>query len=37
VGSGPSALPALRLLQAVQDAWDARYGARSIPGRPLVH
>jgi 2-hydroxy-4-carboxymuconate semialdehyde hemiacetal dehydrogenase len=33
--SGPSALPAMRVLQAVQDEWDARYGARAIPGRPL--
>jgi 2-hydroxy-4-carboxymuconate semialdehyde hemiacetal dehydrogenase len=33
--SGPSVLPAMRVLQAVQDAWDAEYGAQSIPGRPL--
>lgn len=33
--SGPSVLPAMRTLQAVQDDWDARYGARSLPGRPL--
>jgi 2-hydroxy-4-carboxymuconate semialdehyde hemiacetal dehydrogenase len=33
--SGPSVLPAMRVLQAVQDAWDRRHGARSIPGRPL--
>ena len=33
--SGPSVLAAMRVLQAVQDEWDARYGARSIPGRPL--
>ena len=35
LASGPSVLPAMRVLQAVQDDWDARYGARSIPGRPL--
>ena len=34
--SGPSVLPAMRVLQAAQDDWDARYGARSIPGRPLT-
>jgi 2-hydroxy-4-carboxymuconate semialdehyde hemiacetal dehydrogenase len=33
--SGPSVLPAMRVLQAAQDDWDAGYGARSIPGRPL--
>ncbi|MBI3507881.1 MAG: Gfo/Idh/MocA family oxidoreductase [Proteobacteria bacterium] len=33
--SGPSVLPAMRILQNVQDEWDARYGAQSIPGRPL--
>ena len=33
--SGPSVLPTMRVLQQVQDQWDARYGARSIPGRPL--
>ncbi|MGH7057406.1 MAG: Gfo/Idh/MocA family protein [Acetobacteraceae bacterium] len=32
--SGPSVLPAMRVLQTVQDAWDARYGARAIAGRP---
>jgi 2-hydroxy-4-carboxymuconate semialdehyde hemiacetal dehydrogenase len=32
--SGPSVLPAMRVLQAVQDDWDRRYGAREIPGRP---
>lgn len=35
LASGPSVLPAMRVLQAVQDEWDARHGARSIPGRPL--
>jgi 2-hydroxy-4-carboxymuconate semialdehyde hemiacetal dehydrogenase len=35
LASGPSVLPAMRVLQSVQDAWDARYGAQSIPGRPL--
>ncbi len=33
--TGASALPAMRVLQAVQDRWDTRYGAQSIPGRPL--
>ncbi len=36
LASGPSVLPAMRVLQQVQDQWDARYGARSIPGRPLA-
>jgi 2-hydroxy-4-carboxymuconate semialdehyde hemiacetal dehydrogenase len=35
LASGPSVLPAMRVLQQVQDEWDARYGARSLPGRPL--
>jgi 2-hydroxy-4-carboxymuconate semialdehyde hemiacetal dehydrogenase len=35
LASGPSVLPAMRVLQTVQDEWDARHGARSIPGRPL--
>ena len=34
LASGPSVLPAMRILQAVQDDWDARYGAQSVPGRP---
>ena len=34
LASGPSVLPAMRVLQSVQDRWDARFGARSIPGRP---
>jgi hypothetical protein len=25
----------MRVLQAAQDAWDARHGAQPIPGRPL--
>ncbi|HVX98660.1 MAG TPA: Gfo/Idh/MocA family oxidoreductase [Pseudorhodoplanes sp.] len=32
---GASVLPAMRVLQSVQDSWDAKYGAQSIPGRPL--
>ena len=28
-------LPAVQIQQEVQDAWGARYGARSIPDRPL--
>lgn len=35
LASGPSVLPAMRVLQAVQDQWDQQYGARSIPGRPI--
>ena len=35
LASGPSVLPAMRVLQAVQDQWDAQYDARSIPGRDL--
>jgi len=35
LASGPSVLPAMRVLQAAQDDWDARHGARAIPGRPL--
>ncbi len=35
LAAGPSVLPAMRVLQAVQDGWDARHGARAIPGRPL--
>lgn len=30
-----SALPAMRIIDQVQGAWDARYGARPLPGRPL--
>ncbi|MFO1067040.1 MAG: Gfo/Idh/MocA family oxidoreductase [Geminicoccaceae bacterium] len=30
-----SVLPAMRVLQAVQDQWDAVHGARSLPGRAL--
>jgi 2-hydroxy-4-carboxymuconate semialdehyde hemiacetal dehydrogenase len=32
--SGPSVLPAMRVLQQVQDDWDRRHGPQSIPGRP---
>jgi 2-hydroxy-4-carboxymuconate semialdehyde hemiacetal dehydrogenase len=35
LASGPSVLPAMRVLQSVQDAWDAQNGAQSISGRPL--
>lgn len=35
LASGPSVLPAMRILQAVQDQWDHQYGSQSIPGRPL--
>jgi 2-hydroxy-4-carboxymuconate semialdehyde hemiacetal dehydrogenase len=33
LASGPSVLPAMAVLQAVQDGWDARWGAMDIPGR----
>ena len=32
--TGPSVLPAMRVLQQVQDDWDRRYGKQPIPGRP---
>lgn len=32
---GRAVLPALHVLQGIQDAWDKRHGARAIPGRPL--
>ena len=35
LASGPSVLPAMRVLQAAQDGWDATHGAQAIPGRPL--
>ena len=35
LASGPSVVNSMRILQAVQDEWDARHGARSIPGRPI--
>jgi 2-hydroxy-4-carboxymuconate semialdehyde hemiacetal dehydrogenase len=31
--TGASVLPAMRMLQVVQDAWDARFGTHSLPGR----
>ncbi|MBI1775745.1 MAG: Gfo/Idh/MocA family oxidoreductase [Proteobacteria bacterium] len=36
VASGPSVLPAMRVLQAVQNEWDRQHGARPLPGRPLA-
>jgi 2-hydroxy-4-carboxymuconate semialdehyde hemiacetal dehydrogenase len=33
--SGESVLPVMRLLQHVQDQWDAQHGRHSIPGRTL--
>jgi 2-hydroxy-4-carboxymuconate semialdehyde hemiacetal dehydrogenase len=33
--TGESVLPAMRVLQAAQDRWDARYGVHSLPGRPV--
>lgn len=30
-----SVLPAMRVLQRVQDVWDLRHGPRDLPGRPL--
>jgi 2-hydroxy-4-carboxymuconate semialdehyde hemiacetal dehydrogenase len=35
IANGASVIPAMRVLQQVQDQWDAKYGARAIPGRPL--
>lgn len=35
LADGPSVLPAMRVLQAAQDGWDTRHGARALPGRPL--
>jgi len=35
LADGPSVLPAMRVLQAAQDDWDTRHGARDLPGRPL--
>ncbi len=35
LADGPSVLPAMRVLQAAQDDFDARHGARALPGRPL--
>ncbi|MGI9334380.1 MAG: Gfo/Idh/MocA family protein [Gammaproteobacteria bacterium] len=32
---GAAVLPAMRVLEQVQSQWDARHGARSLPGRPL--
>jgi 2-hydroxy-4-carboxymuconate semialdehyde hemiacetal dehydrogenase len=32
---GESVLPAMRILQAAQDRWDARHGEQSLPGRPV--
>jgi 2-hydroxy-4-carboxymuconate semialdehyde hemiacetal dehydrogenase len=34
--TGRSVLPAMAVLEQVQRAWDARYGAQSLPGRPLT-
>lgn len=33
--TGESVLPAMRVLQVVQDQWDQRHGSQPIPGRPL--
>jgi 2-hydroxy-4-carboxymuconate semialdehyde hemiacetal dehydrogenase len=35
IASGPSVLPAMRVLQAAQDDWDRRHGRQAMPGRPL--
>ena len=32
---GRSVLPTMRILQDVQDRWDAVHGRRTLPGRPL--
>jgi len=36
LAAGRDVLPAMRILQQVQDDWDAQHGARALPGRPLV-
>lgn len=36
LASGPSVLPAMQVLEQVQEDWDARYGAQPIPGRPDI-
>jgi 2-hydroxy-4-carboxymuconate semialdehyde hemiacetal dehydrogenase len=33
---GWSVLPAMRVLHRVQEDWDARHGAQTVPGRPVV-
>lgn len=33
--TGRSVLPVMRLLEQVQQEWDARHGVQDIPGRPL--
>lgn len=33
---GRSVLPTMRVLHRVQEAWDARHGKQSLPGRPAV-
>lgn len=33
--TGDSVLPAMRVLDRVQRDWDAQYGTRPLPGRPL--
>lgn len=33
--TGESVLPAMRVLQAVQDNWDKKHGTQILPGRPL--
>jgi 2-hydroxy-4-carboxymuconate semialdehyde hemiacetal dehydrogenase len=35
LAAGATVLPAMRVLQQAQDAWDSRYGVQSLPGRPL--
>jgi 2-hydroxy-4-carboxymuconate semialdehyde hemiacetal dehydrogenase len=34
--SGLDVLPAMRVLDEVQDAWDAKHGRQALPGRPLA-
>jgi 2-hydroxy-4-carboxymuconate semialdehyde hemiacetal dehydrogenase len=34
LANGPSVLPAMAVLQQVQDNWDRLHGATTIPGRP---
>jgi 2-hydroxy-4-carboxymuconate semialdehyde hemiacetal dehydrogenase len=35
LADGRSVLPAMRVLQAAQNDWDSRHGARPLPGRPV--
>ena len=34
--TGLDVLPAMRVLETAQTAWDEKYGRQSLPGRPLA-